>query len=67
MMSVLEYAEDVGKTVEEILAYCKKLEIKVTTEEDMLSDLDITLLDNEIQDNEDYITEESDYDDDDEL
>ena len=67
MMSVLEYAEDVGKTVEEILAYCKKLEIKVTTEEDMLSDLDITLLDNEIQDNEDYITEESNYDDDDEL
>ena len=67
MMSVLEYAEDVGKTVEEILAYCKKLEIKVTAEEDMLSDLDITLLDNEIQDNEDYITEESNYDDDDEL
>ena len=67
MMSVLEYAEDVGKTVDEILAYCKKLEIKVTAEEDMLSDLDITLLDNEIQDNEDYITEESNYDDDDEL
>lgn len=66
MMSVLEYAEDVNKTVEEIFKLCEKLDIKVSSEEDLLSDEEITILDNEIQDSEDYITEEiedNDYDD----
>lgn len=48
MMSVLEYAEDVNKTVEEILNYCKKLNINVSGEEDMLDDEAITELDSEI-------------------
>lgn len=48
MMSVSEYAKDVEKSVEEILNLCKKLELSVTSSEDMLSDDDIIMLDNEI-------------------
>lgn len=48
MMSVLEYASDVGKSVESIFELCRKLNIKVDNEDDMLSDDDIILLDNEI-------------------
>lgn len=58
MMNVLEYAMDVNKTVPEILELCHKLGIKVSGETDVLSDDDITLLDNEIQDQEDYIVDE---------
>lgn len=58
MMNVLEYAMDVNKTVPEILELCHKLEIKVSSETDVLSDDDITLLDNEIQDQEDYVVDE---------
>ena len=66
MMSVLEYAEDVNKSVEEILKLCKKLDFKVESEDDLLDQDEITILDNEIQDSEDYIVsdEENDYDDD---
>lgn len=46
MMSVLEYAQDVNKTVEEILEKCKELGIDVKTEEDMLDQDGITMLDN---------------------
>ena len=53
MMSVLEYATDVNKTVEEILKLCKKLDIKCNNEDDMLSEDDIILLDNEISIDED--------------
>ena len=55
MMSVSEYALDVDKSVNEILNLCKKLEISVSSKEDMLSDDDIIILDNEIANN----TEES--------
>lgn len=48
MMSVSEYAKDVEKSVEEILNLCKKLELSVTSSEDMLLDDDIIMLDNEI-------------------
>ena len=48
MMSVLEYAEDVNKTVSEILSLCKKLNISAGDEEDMLDEDAITLLDNSI-------------------
>ena len=48
MMSVLEYAEDVNKPVEEILKKCKELGINVNSEDDMLEDIDITELDNVI-------------------
>ena len=48
MMNVSEYASDVGKEVKDILSLCKKLSISVNGEEDMLSDDDIIMLDNEI-------------------
>lgn len=60
MMSILEYAMDVNKSVEEIVALCEKMAISAKLEDDMLSDEDIILLDNEIQDSEDYIVEEKD-------
>ena len=37
-MNVLEYAQDMGKSVEEIISKCKKIGINVNTEEDMLSE-----------------------------
>ncbi len=69
MMSVLEYATDVNKTVEEILKLCKKLDINCSNEDDMLSEDDIILLDNEISIDEDIeefeeIIEEEILDDD---
>ena len=48
MMSVLEYAVDVNRNVEDILTLCKKLNIGVNSEEDMLDDDMIILLDNEL-------------------
>lgn len=54
-MNILEYALDVNKTKEEIMELCKRLDISVENEETILSDDDITLLDNEIQQMEDYI------------
>ncbi len=53
MMSVLEYAEDVNKTVVEILNLCKKLNIPVTDETDELDEEAITELDNSIVADED--------------
>lgn len=46
MMTVLEYADDMNKKVEEIIVACKKLSIKINEETDLLSDEDITILDN---------------------
>ena len=51
MMSVLEYANDVNRSVEEILKRCIELDIEARNEEDLLSDEDITILDNNL-DNE---------------
>ena len=48
MMSVLEYAQDVNKTVSEILNLCKKLNIPVMVEDDYLDEDAITELDNTI-------------------
>ena len=48
MMNVSEYASDVGVTAKEILELCNKLDIKVSKEDDMLSDDDIIILDNEL-------------------
>ena len=46
MMSVLEYAEDMNKEVEEILSMCKSLGINVSNEDDILNDDAIVELDN---------------------
>lgn len=53
MMSVLEYADDVNKSVEEILNLCNKLNISASDENAMLSEDDIIMLDNEIESNAD--------------
>lgn len=66
MMSVLEYAQDVNRSVEEILSLCEKLQIKVNGEEDLLSQDDITELDSSLQtlDNNSDIDTDNNYDDD---
>ena len=68
MMSVSEYASDVGKNVKDILNLCKKLELSVSSEDDMLDDEAIILLDNEIDsidESDEDVTEEEmdDFDD----
>ena len=62
MMSVLEYALDMDKTVEEILKKCKELNIDANDEEDMLDEEAITELDNVIA-NESYDDEEENIND----
>ncbi len=57
-MTIKEYADDVQKTVEEILALCEKLSIPATTSEDILDDDAIIILDNQLQDSEDYVLDE---------
>lgn len=58
MMSVKEYAIDTNNEVADILKLCKQLNISVKNEEDMLSEEDIILLDNEINNDNDTIEEE---------
>jgi len=49
MMTVYEYASDVNKNIDYIFELCNKLNIDVKDGDDMLSDDDIILLDNEIE------------------
>ena len=58
MMSVLEYANDVNKSVTEILKMCEELDIQVTNEDDLLSEDDIVILDNADFEEMDNIVEE---------
>lgn len=53
MMSVLEYANDIGKDVGFVLGLCSRLGIEASSDSDILSDDDIILLDNETM-NEEY-------------
>ena len=66
-MTVQEYAEDMGYTVQDVLNECSKLGIKVSGKDDMLSDDDIVMLDNTmnlISANDDLTLEENDIMDD---
>ena len=47
-MNILEYALDVNHEVSEILELCKELNIRKTKEDDILTDEEIILLDNEL-------------------
>lgn len=58
MMSLIEYAGDVNKSVDEIKALCDKIGIAYENEDSTLTEDDIILLDNEIQDQEDYISDD---------
>lgn len=60
MMSVLEYANDMGKTSDDILKMCEKLNIKVSNLDDMLSDDDIVELDNAFENDDKYSSSEQD-------
>ena len=55
MMSIEDYANDVSKTVDEIIDLCKKIGIDCQDANSLLDDISITLLDNELQDEEDYV------------
>ncbi len=50
MMSLLDYASDVGISIEELKKLCDKLSIDYGDENYMLSDTEITLLDNSVND-----------------
>ncbi len=52
MMSVLEYAEDVNRTVESILDKCRELNIAVNSADDLLDEDAIVLLDNNLETDE---------------
>ena len=54
-MTLEDYANDVGKTIDEVKALCDKIGINYEDENTLLDDISITLLDNEMQDEEDYI------------
>lgn len=55
MMTLQDYANDVGMSVEQIKELCDKVGIQYEDENTLLDDIGITLLDNEIQDSEDYV------------
>ena len=65
MMSILEYSMDVNKTVEEILELCKRLKLQYSNQEDLLTEDDIILLDNELSnlDDDNSFSEEQDDED----
>jgi translation initiation factor IF-2 len=60
MMSVLEYANDIGKTVKAVLSKCQELKIEVSTEEDLLTEDNIVALDNAYINNEEIEEEIAD-------
>ncbi|MEG2351135.1 MAG: translation initiation factor IF-2 [Bacilli bacterium] len=49
MMSILEYAKDMNKSVDEVLQVCKKLGIKAESEDSMIMDDDIVELDSALE------------------
>ena len=63
MMSLLDYANDVNLSVEEIKKLCDKLSIDYGDENYLLSDTEITLLDNMLEDVDDAVEEESSEED----
>ena len=58
-MTLEDYAIDVGRSVDEVKALCDKVGISYQDENTLLDDISITLLDNELQDQEDYVEENS--------
>ena len=55
MMTLQDYANDVGMNIEQIKELCDKIGIHYEDENTLLDDISITLLDNELQDREDYV------------
>ena len=71
MMNLEDYALDVGKSIEEIMRLCDQLDIPYQDATTTLTDEEIILLDNQIQDSEDYVegdlSMEEDYEDEEEV
>ena len=71
MMNLEDYALDVGKSIEEIMKLCDKLDIPYQDATTTLTDEEIILLDNQIQDSEDYVegdlSMDEDYEDEEEV
>ena len=71
MMNLEDYALDVGKSIEEIMRLCDQLDIPYQDATTTLTDEEIILLDNQIQDSEDYvegdISMDEDYEDEEEV
>lgn len=70
MMSVFEYAEDIKKSVDEVLKKCDSLDILVNGENDLLDEDAITILDNafaNVSEEENYVEEETAIDNESEI
>jgi translation initiation factor IF-2 len=59
MMSVLEYANDIGKSVKAVLNKCKELNISVSNENDILEEEHIIDLDNIFASEQEVLAEET--------
>lgn len=57
-MTIKEYAEDVNRSVEDIVKYMERLAMDVSDLDRVLSDEEVILLDNSLQDEEDYVPDE---------
>lgn len=57
-MTIMEYAEDVGKDVESILGICQRLKINAKNESDILNEEDIIELDNFLSNLDEEIPDE---------
>ncbi len=62
MMSLLEYAKDVGLSVEEVKILCDNLSIEYDSENYLLSDTEITILDNLVEENKNSTDEVNEAD-----
>ena len=58
MMTMEDYAQDVGKTIEEIKELCDKVGIDYEDENTLLDDVSITLLDNALEEVEETTEEQ---------
>ena len=59
-MTIKEYAIDINKSIDEVIKHMERLSMDYSDLERVLSDDEIILLDNSIQDEEDYVEESPD-------
>ena len=59
-MTIKEYAEDINRSIEDIIKHMESLSMDTTDPDRILSDDEIILLDNSFQDEEDYVEDTPD-------
>ena len=59
-MTIREYAEDINRSIEDIVKHMESLSMDTSDLERLLSDDEIILLDNSFQDEEDYVEDNKD-------